>query len=441
MLNLLEKGIGRQTLIGLPVTKLKTKRKMKKCLFTMVALAGLLFVACHTEQELTPEQSHSTAKALSLSTAMADFTRATDTAFEAGDAFGLYMLLPDAYLEADPLVKKAHFDNLCFEVAEGGALSCDANGDGLIDELDKLFWYADERYTADLVAYYPYDAEKAYSHAIGELMSFHVEADQTSWENYTASDLMLARLQSAPTEETLTLPFRHQLSKVVVTVNNELGEEISDLWFANVYGAVQYNIETLDLMTVSKYQGTIRAFREPTRATETFRLILAPHDNVKPTLMVTTASEKQYTFHLEQAVAFASGKQYTATITLNSESTSTEFTPEITQWVGDEQFVFVPRESKWGVIGTFNNWGSDVMMTEVAEGIFEAEVEFAGAAEFKVRYNKSWGTNRGLKSGSTVQPGNEYAVSQGGNNLSINHTGRCKITYDANREVIAIAAL
>lgn len=94
-----------------------------------------------------------------------------------------------------------------------------------------------------------------------------------------------------------------------------------------------------------------------------------------------------------------------------------------------------------GVVGDFTGWGSDVMMTEVAEGIFEAEVEFAGAAEFKVRYNMSWGTNRGLKSSSTVQPGNEYAVSQGGNNLSINHTGRCKITYDANREVIAIAAL
>lgn len=414
---------------------------MKKFLFAVAALMGLFLSSCNTEESLMPTTDSPSAKELSLSAALADFTRASDTAFEQGDLLGFYMLLPDAYLEADPLVKKAHFDNLCFEVAEGGALTCDVNGDGLIDVLDTLFWYADERYTADLVAYYPYDADKQYSHAIGELMSFRVQGDQSSWANYTASDLMLARVQSAPTEQTLSLPFRHQLSKVVVTVNNELGEEISDLWFANVHGAVQYNIETLDLMTLSKYQGTIRAYREPTRATETFRLILAPHDNVQPLLIVTTASEKQYTFHLEQAVTFATGKQYTATITLNSESTSTEFTPEITEWVGDEQFVFVPHESKWGVVGDFTGWGSDVMMTEVAEGIFEAEVEFAGATLFKVRYNKSWGTNRGLKSGSTVEPGNEYAVSQDGTNLSINHTGRCKITYDANREVIAIAAL
>jgi len=40
-----------------------------------------------------------------------------------------------------------------------------------------------------------------------------------------------------------------------------------------------------------------------------------------------------------------------------------------------------------------------------------------------------------------VALGEEYAVSQDGANLSINHTGRCKITYDANREVISIVAL
>ncbi len=409
----------------------------------MVALAGLFFAACNTEQEPMPEQHVSGAKELLLSATMADFTRATDTAFETGDKIGFYMLLPGENLATIVHNREPYLDNVAFEVGEDGALSCveDVNSDGVVNENDRLFWYSDESCTADLVAYYPYDPEKEYSNALGQLMSFHVEGDQSTWVNYTASDLMMACVQSAPTEETLSLPFRHYLSKVVVTVNNELGEEITDLWFANVYGAVQYTVETRDMMTLSKYQGTIRAFREPTRATETFRLILAPHNNVQPSLIVTTASQKQYTFHLEQAVTFATGKQYTATITLNSESTSTDFTPEITDWVGDEQFVFVPRESLWSVIGSFNSWGGDVMMTEVAPEVYVAEMEFAGATEFKVRYNKEWITNRGLKSGSSVAPGEEYAVSQDGGNLSINYTGRCEVRYDANREVISIVAL
>lgn len=411
----------------------------------MVALMGLVLGSCSKEVEgLNPEQTG--VKELSLSTSTADFTRATDTAFEEGDKIGFYMLLPEAYLAADFNMEKAYLDNVCFEVGEGGTLSCadDVNSDGLVNENDRLFWYGDESYTADLVAYYPYDAEKEYSYAIGEPMSFRVEADQTTWENYTASDLMLAHLQSAPTEETLTLPFKHLLSKVVVTVNNELDEEISDLWFADVYGAVEYDLETRDLGTVSKYKGTIRAYREPTRATETFRLILAPHDNVKPTLIVTTVSEKQYTFRLEQAVNFATGKQYTATITLNAESTSTDFTPEITDWVEDEQFAFVARESKWGVIGNFpasNSWNTDVMMTEVAEGVFTAEVEFAGATEFKVRYDKSWGTNRGMENALPIDFGVEYHAIQDGANCSIDYTGRCEVTYNANHETISIVAL
>ncbi len=409
----------------------------------MVALAGMLFAACSTEQEPMPEQAISGAKVLSLTTTMADFTRATDTAFETGDQIGFYMLLPGENLATIVHNQEPYLDNVAFEVGEDGALSCveDVNSDGVVNANDRLFWYTDESCTADLVAYYPYQAACKYSESVGRFMHFRVKADQTTWENYTASDLMMAHLQSAPTEETLSLPFVHQLSKVVVTVNNELGEEIADLWFADLYGEVNYLVDNPASLETSGVKGMIRAYREPTRATETFRLILAPQANVAPRLMVTTVSEKQYTFDLKKSVTFASGMQYTATITLNSESTSTEFTPEITEWEEDKQFVFQPRESLWSVIGNFNNWAGDVMMTEVAAGVYAAEVEFSGATEFKVRYNMSWGTNRGLKSGSTVQPGNEYAVSQDGANLSINHTGRCKITYDANREVIAIAAL
>lgn len=399
---------------------------MKKYLITMVALAGLILTACSSEeQQLNPEPMQG-AKELNLAASLTGYTRATDTAFEQGDKVGFYMILPQEYVEADVNVKKAHYDNYCLEVNDEGALTAS----------ETLWWYEDESYTADLVAYYPYDAEKACDNAPEQEMTFMVKADQRTAEAYTASDLMVAKLQSAPTEEALSLPFQHLLSKVVVTVDNQLGEELSGLWFSGVQGTVAYNLEAPQSVTATDLKGTIRAYHETTRAEETFRLILAPQSDVTPELIVTTLSEKQYTFTLEQAVSFASGKQYTACITLDADAHSTEFTPTVTDWVEDEQFVFVPRASLWGVVGSFNGWDNDVMMSEVAEGVYVAEVTFEGATEFKLRYDGVWDKNRGLASGSDVVLNTEYAVLNHGANLKIDYTGNLKVWYNATREMI-----
>ncbi len=404
---------------------------MKKTLFTVAALLGLLLVGCNNDTEQLAPRTDCGAKELKLTTALAGYTRATDTAFEQGDKVGFYMILPQEYVEVDVNVKKAHYDNYCFEVDESGALTA----------AETLWWYADESYTADLVAYYPYDAEKACDNAPEKEMTFMVKADQRTAEAYTASDFMVAHLQSAPTEEALSLPFKHLLSKVVVTVDNQLGEELSGLWFSGVLGTVSYNLETPQSVTATDLKGAIRAYHETTRAEETFRLILAPQSDVTPELIVTTVSEKQYTFTLEQAVSFASGKQYTAHITLDADAHSTEFTPTVTDWVEDEQFVFVPRESLWGVVGGFNGWDNDVMMSEVAEGVYMAEVTFDGVTEFKLRYDGDWDKNRGLTSGSEISMNTEYAVSNYGANLKIDYTGKLQIWYNAAREVIWVEAV
>ncbi len=412
----------------------------------MVALLGLLFASCSNNEGLKPNNKRSETHELLLATSLENYTRATDTAFETGDRVGLFLLLPDAYLEADPNTKKAHLDNAALAVQADGSLKVDQdlNADGLMNDEDRLLWHADERYAADLVAYYPYNSEWEYSYRIGEVMTFCVQADQTSWANYTASDLMAAHLQSAPTEEQLILPFRHLLSKVVITVENQLGEAIENLWFADVYGEVKYDLREPQQVETSGLKGMIRAYAETTRAEESFRLILAPSANLRPRLIVTTASQKQYTFDLAQAVTFSSGKQYTARITLDSASSSTEFTPEIGDWNEDEQFVFVPRDSKWSLIGNFpasGGWAADVMMTEIEEGVFTASTEFVGETEFKVRYNNSWDVNRGMKTQESVKFGVRYDVVNQGPNFVVNHEGVCRVTYDANTEQIWVTAL
>ncbi len=66
--------------------------------------------------------------------------------------------------------------------------------------------------------------------------------------------------------------------------------------------------------------------------------------------------------------------------------------------VTDETVVINPAEHRWGVVGSFNDWGgsADLEMTEVEEGVFESDAaNFAAGTELKVRQDSDWTVNYG----------------------------------------------
>lgn len=69
-----------------------------------------------------------------------------------------------------------------------------------------------------------------------------------------------------------------------------------------------------------------------------------------------------------------------------------------------------------GVVGAFNNWGSDVVMNfDSDKQIFWADVEFASDTEFKVRADAAWTLSWGVAtSGAAATEG----VLDGGNNIT-----------------------
>lgn len=404
--------------------------KLTKILAVVMAVAALA-TSCKKPVEPTPE-----AKTISVAAQMYNFTRATDTAFEEGDAIGLHILNGATWL-----------DNAKYTYTGGK----------LVGEQTNL-WYTDEEVEADVLAYYPYNANAAYN-AAG--YTFTVNADQSSAALYTASDFMLATTNSKPTASAVELPFRHTLSKVVVKINNQLGEDIANVWFSDVYGTTTINL--MDGKSVaSGSKGTIKAANVTIDGAQAWALIVVPQENVKPQLMVTTASKKQYTFELQDAVTFSAGKVSTAEVALTKESIATSFTPTISDWEadndlqfnqtengdnGDEpELPFEAKESGLGVVGSFgnSNWATDeILYTTPTEGLLvAANIDFDAYEAFKIRTVGTWEGDVNLGRGEVnyIKANKYITATVGGSDITIEASGTYDIYFDQNTKVVYVMA-
>ena len=278
-----------------------------RTLFT-IAAAGIIAMACGKEPATQPTPEKLSIK---LSASLYQFTKATDTAFEDGDKISVNIFNPECYLY------NAQF------TYTGGQLT----------SATPYEWYEDTEVEATVTAMYPASETME---GFAATQSFMVYADQSTKVGYAASDLLLATAKAYPTAEAVNLPFKHALSKIVVNVDNQLKEEIANVWFTDVLGEVSFSTADHSDLTATGTAGTIKAYKS---GENTWQLIVAPQ-TASPKLALTTVSGKQYTFVLSEEVTFTTGKVSTATVSVSPESIYTAFTPEISDWVADNDLNF-----------------------------------------------------------------------------------------------------
>lgn len=303
--------------------------KFSKIFAAVMCIAAIATACQEPIEEPTPQ-----GKLINLSIDVDNFTKATDTSFEEGDEIGLHIIPGGVYL-----------NNAKYTYTEGGLVSEQPN-----------YWYLDESTTSDILAYYPYSATATYK-AAG--YTFTVNADQSKEGSFTASDFMVAATSSAPTAEAIELPFRHAFSKVVIKIDNQLEEEIEDVYFSEVYGSATVNLKSGETTTTGS-KGTIKTAKVTTAGEQAYAVIVAPQENVTPKLILKTAT-KQYTYQLSGEVTFSSGKVSSATITVSDDSISTAFTPTITDWIGDNDLQFGQSEGGEQGGGEGGNTGGDIV--------------------------------------------------------------------------------
>lgn len=282
----------------------------RKNLFSAALGVILLSSACNelTTDQIIPEGDLE----IKFSTSLYQFTKATDTQFETGDNIGISIIKDNVF----------YLYNTKWTYNDGQLTS-----DG------EYKWYGDLESTSSIVAVYPWCKMTENNPVI----SFTVNSDQSTHALYTASDLMLATAASKPTTEAVPLNFQHALSKIVVTLDNQLGEEVTELYFTDLYGTVILDIKNPDNIYISGEKGAIKAGYI---GNNQWSLIVVPQENVSPKLNVVTKSNKHYTYSLEDNVTFRSGKLNTAQLTLYTNDKYTSFTPEIQDWVVDNTLNF-----------------------------------------------------------------------------------------------------
>ena len=264
---------------------------MKKTLI-LAGLALLTLAACDKTPKTEPQPVDFSRYSVRLEPVI---TRATETNFESGDAIGLSITRAAGSYATN---EKLTYDGSAFS----GSLN----------------WYSEGTDEATLKAYYPYiDTEDLPTR-------FTVESDQSA--GTASSDFISAVKEGVlPSANAVSMVFKHQLSRLVVTVKNNSGADIERVSFQEIIPVAlldEHLAATVDKN--AKWQEII-AFAKDDKY-----YAIVPGQTVAPTVVVT-AGGKQLSQKLAEATLEA-GKQYSVSIVVNKEEIKVVLAGEIENW-------------------------------------------------------------------------------------------------------------
>lgn len=222
-------------------------------------------------------------------------TKAGETSFDSGDAIGVTITRTSGVYAANQKM-----------VYSGSEFSSD------------LYWYAEGTDGATISAYYPYSATVP--------TSFSVQEDQSA--GTSASDFIAGTKTGVlPSAYAVTLPFRHQLTRLVLKVtNNAEGEPVSiSLGGGRLTALVGADYSaTVDETAAA---GTVKAYKQDA---STYVVILPPQ-KVALTASVETAGGNILAQNLQETDLVA-GKQYSINMIVNPKDLVVAFAGEIEDW-------------------------------------------------------------------------------------------------------------
>lgn len=254
-----------------------------------------------------------------------EFSRATDTAFETGDAISVFGYKGDL---SSGFSVQTWLTNGKFTKGANGFTSAETH-----------YWYSGEE-LGHIVGLYPYSDSYTAEEFLANGVSFYVKSDQSTHAGYTASDLMYAVANNVtPTANEVVLEFNHVLSKLVVDIDNQSSASIKDVYVSGVFGGAAYSM--LGGYTIGD-SGSIKAGKLANASqgyTDSYTLIIPPQQEI-PNIAIITTTNKQYTFSVNEPIEFNSGKVRHLKVTITEDSVSTEIDATIRDWSADEDVEF-----------------------------------------------------------------------------------------------------
>lgn len=400
---------------------MKTMKHTIAKYFAAAAALCLTAVGCSTLQE---DKGVSENRDIRFSASIGSFqVKATDTAFENGDAIGLY---------AGDHVKA---ENVRLDWKDGALTPETPVQWGFNQLVDESTLFS---------AYYPYTAEPQIATDEGELyLAFSVQKDQSTHAAYTASDLMTASTYATPAEGTVNFTFIHRLSKLVLTVDNRLNDPVKEVYVGNVYTDGLFDIVHTQDYGRNGEPSSIKACEGVTAEGTKAWSVIIPSQSCQITLTLVTESGKEYTYKAESYVYFAAARRYTAQVILDETAISTSFSATVYDWIDNGGFWFKQPNplynGQWSIVGTIygTNWDKDFYLWNSGDALYTDVVLHAGD-EFKFRRDGDWEVNFGAADITSVggDYSANYGISRGGANFVVEKDGLYYITVNLNDNVL-----
>lgn len=267
---------------------------MKKGILFVMAAAFL--ASCQQEEE------NGVASSVDRVTITPIITRATEVNFEDQDQIGLTITKEDGTVYAD---------NELMTFNDGAFAG-------------SLKWYPEGADKSTFVAYYPYTGT-------GTPTSFSVQTNQT--EGYEASDFMAAsKSEVLPSANSISMLFKHMLTKLVINVTNETNLDISSVVLKGSIPSANIDLGTMHI-TAKENTATADITAQQVTKNTVYRAIIVPQ-TVAFTLAVTTADHTTLTQKLV-STTLAQGGQYSVNVRVLPDNIIVTLSGEIENWTDE----------------------------------------------------------------------------------------------------------
>lgn len=261
----------------------------------LLSCAILLLGACHKKPDPARE-----ADRLPIRITTGLDTRATDTAFDTGDAVGLYVAVGEAISSSGN-----HVSNTSFTF----------DGDAWQSE-QELFW-KDSETPADFYCYYPYRSSIPDVHAV----PVEVSSDQSTAAGYAEGDFLWGkRTEVKPTADPVRIQVGHLMSNLLIYLEPGKGYDAvslsTDLQDIRVTGTLLHATVDLTDGTVvpTGAAADIRPFPEDSH----YRALVVPQ--TVSGVPLVTFQVANYTYTFSPNITLLSGKRHKCTLRVNKTS-------------------------------------------------------------------------------------------------------------------------
>lgn len=316
---------------------------MKKILYIWL----VLLTACSSDHDESAENGQRVPLEIvaSIDVQAEAATRAAETAWEAGDKIGVFMVtdnLWNIYQDDDNTEGK----NMPYTFNDGTNYETYGTTYRLFSPNTKKIYLSDEN--VDVYGYYPYADTKSDGTDLAPTAIEINVSDQTSQK---ALDLMRARTGNVNNERaSIELLFQHRLSKLVFNLKQGEGmleDELKDASYLgmvlkNQYTKATYNIYTDEFSSPAERQDIIpvRATSAPTGYVRTYEAIVLPNRagntaedrTVSITFYRKTKDQITNTFKIPESTYFDPGTKYVFNVTVNATTITVDPTKYTEQW-------------------------------------------------------------------------------------------------------------